>query len=193
MSSNLQLFDSQTAPDTPASKVCAEVVVPPLHEGFLYALPPEIESQVSIGSKLVVPLGSRKVEGYVVKAPSVPGSEPSYKLKAASALSSDTTCFDQETLSFYQWMADYYCVPLGKVLETAVPDPVTRNTSATFSFQADDAVSFRCQINTRDPFTCSSPRTIDGLEHGPQVFSVIAIDVNRITANTFGNLSDFKI
>ncbi|MBT3260524.1 MAG: primosomal protein N', partial [Deltaproteobacteria bacterium] len=53
---------------TPEPFSCLDVAVAaPVKETFLYAVPESLKSLVRIGSRVRVPLGRRRVTGYVVK------------------------------------------------------------------------------------------------------------------------------
>ena len=91
------------------------VAVPlPVHGSFTYAHP----APLPLGTAVVVPFGSRKVNGWVVgvgQAGDHPVVKPLLEVRA------DALAFDAEQLAFYTWIADYYLSPLGEVIATATP------------------------------------------------------------------------
>jgi uncharacterized protein YhfF len=71
------------------------------------------------------------------------------------------------------------------VVDTAAPNTTigtgplgsTKNTSATFSFSADDpAATFECSLDGTGYTSCTSPKTYTGLTEGSHTFEVRAID-----------------
>jgi hypothetical protein len=58
---------------------------------------------------------------------------------------------------------------------TSGPASITRSTSATFVFSADDpAATFGCALDQAPFATCSSPQSLSGLSDGRHVFYVLA-------------------
>ena len=56
------------------------------------------------------------------------------------------------------------------------PEAETEDTSATFTFSADEDATFACALDGVPVFGCASPVTRDGLELGPHRFEVEATD-----------------
>jgi hypothetical protein len=60
----------------------------------------------------------------------------------------------------------------------------TTDTTAVFSFSADDAVGFSCRLDAGPWEPCGSPRTYSGLRRGPHTFEVTATDAVGNTDQT---------
>jgi primosomal protein N' (replication factor Y) len=100
-----------------------QVSVPlPVHGGYSYASSIELP----IGAPVVVPFGSRKVNGWVTG--SGPEDAELIKLKAVDRVLSEEPDFIEEQLRFFEWIADYYLAPLGEVIATAVPAVTSART-----------------------------------------------------------------
>ncbi len=84
-------------------------------KGFLYSIPESMA--VTIGTLTRVPLGGRRVRGYVV------GFEESdsERLKPIAGVSGDLPIFDAPLLETLRWVAAHYVAPLSMVLEKAAP------------------------------------------------------------------------
>jgi len=85
---------------------------------FTYGVPDGMEDQIAVGLRVLVPLGRRKVTGYIV------GSTHSTQIKSVKMLIEllDTEpLFSEEDLEFYKWTSDYYMHPLGKTLKSSLP------------------------------------------------------------------------
>lgn len=98
----------------------ADVIVPlPLADSYTYSLPPDWEAQVRVGSRLIVPFGSRKFYTGIVVA--LHDQKPPYDTKdAAELLDADATILPYQ-LDLWRWMADYYLCRLGEVMKAALP------------------------------------------------------------------------
>ncbi len=103
-------------------------VAAPLEQTLTYCLPPATaecagESDTSpsyIGRRVLVPLGRRKVTGYILAVvPAVEGLP--YKIKAVYAFCDEYPLFHESSVGFYRWVANYYHYPLGLVIKTALP------------------------------------------------------------------------
>ncbi|MBX7143748.1 MAG: primosomal protein N' [Oligoflexia bacterium] len=101
------------------------IVIPPLPQAYTYAVPEEIEQDVEIGSRVVVPLGKRHAHGYVVsKFPLTEEREQSLadiKLKPVSTDGKGRPCFSVSQLRFFEWIAKYYGDSLANVIDVAIP------------------------------------------------------------------------
>jgi primosomal protein N' (replication factor Y) len=83
---------------------------------FHYLVPEELRSSLSIGSRVIVPFGSRRVTGTVV---GFPGETRREGLKKIIEITTDRLSL--ELMKLARWMSDYYLHPLGLAVETMVP------------------------------------------------------------------------
>ncbi|MEX0797663.1 MAG: hypothetical protein WD274_13330 [Acidimicrobiia bacterium] len=85
--------------------------------GFWYSIPPHLRKDVHIGSILRVPLGGRRVRGYVI------GLDPERegKLKEILGVSGDEPVFDVDLLHALGWAANHYVAPMAVLLDKAAP------------------------------------------------------------------------
>jgi len=82
-----------------------------------YRVPPHIVHLPGIGVRVLVPLGSRSVTGYVVGD----GGEFSGPLRDILDILDDEPLFDGESLAFFRFVSDYYLAHLGDVIRAALP------------------------------------------------------------------------
>ncbi len=95
----------------------ADIAVPVnLPRTFHYRIPDELNSRLIIGSRVLVPLGNRRVVGTVVGFPADAGGR---ELKAV--LNEAGPSLPPELLRLGRWMADYYLHPIGLTLEAMLP------------------------------------------------------------------------
>src|SRR6185369_4089369 len=70
---------------------------------------PRLGEPVSLGAQVVVPLGSRRVTGFVVGHPPAGPAE----VRDIEAVLEDEPALDPEVLELCRWAAGYYLAPLG--------------------------------------------------------------------------------
>ncbi|MGB1108879.1 MAG: primosomal protein N', partial [Gammaproteobacteria bacterium] len=110
--------------DSSASATWLRVAVPtPLDRLFDYRLP--AEQSASLGARVRVPFGRRKLVGVVVEIGVEPDCDPA-KIRDVDEVIDDQPMLDETELGFLNWVARYYHHPLGEVLATAMPNAVMR-------------------------------------------------------------------
>ena len=90
----------------------------PLAKLLSYRVPDELRSGTEVGKRVLVPLGKRKVTGYVVGSDAKPEG---LEIKDVIEVLDDQPLFTSHHLAFYRWISDYYFFPLGGVIKTALP------------------------------------------------------------------------
>jgi primosomal protein N' (replication factor Y) len=80
-------------------------------------------SDVTVGKVVRVPLGGRRVRGYVVEAGE---RTPQRRLKDVAAVSGDLAVFDRRLLETLRWAAIHYVAPLPVLLGRAAPPNLPR-------------------------------------------------------------------
>ncbi len=90
----------------------------PLFRTFTYRVPDEAAGSVSAGSRVVVPFRTGRQMGIVLGA-----AEPREGLKYKDILAAPDPApvMDEPMLALCRWIAEYYIVPLGVVLRSALP------------------------------------------------------------------------
>ena len=90
----------------------------PLTRAFTYALPETLRHRVAPGCRIVVPFGTRKLTGVILK---VHNTAPELETREALRLLDAEPVFDAQLLALASWVAEYYCAPLGEVLRAMAP------------------------------------------------------------------------
>jgi primosomal protein N' (replication factor Y) len=105
--------------------VLIDVALPlPLFRTFTYRVPDGLTGSVAPGSRVVVPFRNRKEIGIVVGCS--PGeAREGMKVKDVVAAPDDAPVMDEPLLALCRWIAEYYIVPLGVALRTALPAALT--------------------------------------------------------------------
>lgn len=99
----------------------ADVILPlALPKNYTYAVPPEMEDAVQVGSRVAVQLGKQKKYTGIVKA--VHGMAPlEYKTKPLLDVLDRAPVVYPNQLLLWQWLASYYMCTEGEVLNAALP------------------------------------------------------------------------
>src|SRR5437773_11421777 len=102
----------------PTSLFCDVSLPVPLDQAFTYALPETLRHRVRPGCRVLVPFGSRKVTGVVLRSHNDP---PQMEAREALRLIDAQPVLDEALLALGKWIAGYYCAPLGEVLRGMLP------------------------------------------------------------------------
>ncbi|MCW0220186.1 MAG: primosomal protein N' [Prosthecobacter sp.] len=94
-----------------------------------YGIPEKLDSQIGIGTRVMVPLQNQRVAAVVIEI--LEFSDHRSKLKEIASLVGSRPMFTPGLLKLAQWIADYYVVPVNRVLRTMLPQAV-REKPETF-------------------------------------------------------------
>ncbi|MFT6407570.1 MAG: primosomal protein N' (replication factor Y) [Arenicella sp.] len=164
----------------PRTEHIISVAVPvPLRQSFDFLVPlasSENEIRPTIGARVKVPFGSRKLVGVIIAVKS--DSEfPENKLKAAIEILDQTSLFDDALWSSLVWLSRYYLAPIGEVLDAALPVALR---------QASELMPSSKKTWTLTELGRS--RSIDELNRAPLQLAIIKLFMN----NSLLNADDFK-
>ena len=99
----------------------ADVILPiPIHRAFTYRVPFELNQDVQIGCRVIVPFGKNKMQTAIVVGlhENVPST---YQSKYIEALLDHTPIVTGKQLEFWNWISRYYMAPIGDVMNAALP------------------------------------------------------------------------
>lgn len=103
--------------------VCLKIAVSlPVKGTFSYAVPECLVPQARVGCRALVPFGSQKVTGYILER--IPPDRPDNGvngLKEILEVLDSEPLFHPMQVSFFEWMANYYFHPIGRVIRSALP------------------------------------------------------------------------
>ena len=94
----------------------------PLFRTFTYNVPDTLTGSVAPGSRVVVPFRNRNELGIVV---GTAAPRDSSKTKDIVSAPDDAPVMDEPMLALCRWIADYYIVPFGVALRSALPALLT--------------------------------------------------------------------
>ena len=113
----------------------ADVSLPvPIDQPFTYALPETLRHRVKEGCRVLVPFGSRKLTGIVVRVHQDP---PQASIKPLLKLLEEDPVLEPHMIRLGRWVAAYYCAPLGDVLRSMAP--LSGETRTTKIYSLTDA------------------------------------------------------
>ncbi len=98
----------------------------PIHRPLTYLSSIDNQQQLMPGMRVLVPLGNRKVTGYILSAVEEP--PPGQKIKKILEIFDDQPLFPVEQVRFFEWLAGYYHYPIGEVIKTALPAGLTKKS-----------------------------------------------------------------
>ena len=90
----------------------------PVHKTYTYGVPQHWLTRMSVGCRVLVPFGRRRLTGYIL---AVVEQSSHDEVKAVLDILDEAPLFPKEMIPFFQWMAAYYLHPIGLVIKTALP------------------------------------------------------------------------
>ena len=125
----------------------AEVILPlPLYSSFTYSIPEDMDSEVQIGSRVLVQFGKKKYYTGIVEA--IHSQKPlGYDVKPLLAVLDSSPIVRYPQLKFWHWIADYYLCSPGEVFKAAVPTGLKPESESYISlnpdYEPDEKTPFR--------------------------------------------------
>jgi primosomal protein N' (replication factor Y) len=147
----------------PAAFVVAQVALEqPLAAPLDYRVPESLADACQLGQRVLVPLGPRHVQGYVVAL--APCSDLEVEaLKPIVDVLDDVPLLTSALLQLTRWVADYYMCPWGLVLKAAVPQGFRVRSEVVYSLTPQAQADASAWPGGR---AASALQSL--VEHGPQ-------------------------
>jgi primosomal protein N' (replication factor Y) (superfamily II helicase) len=124
----------------------AEIAIPAGFHGTLtYAIPEEMRDGIRLGSRVEVPLGTKRTTGFVVGLLDEAPAGVAKLRPVRAVLDDDEPAFIPEILELCRWAADYYLVPLGEMLRVALPANMAARGRRLAVLVGDDALIERAR------------------------------------------------
>ncbi|MEP7365082.1 MAG: primosomal protein N', partial [Acidobacteriota bacterium] len=99
----------------------ADIALPtPLDRLFTYSIPAAFATRAARGSRATVSFGPRRLTGVILNVHSTP-PEPGLVVKDVFRILDDSPVLDENMLALANWIAGYYCSPIGEVLRAMTP------------------------------------------------------------------------
>ena len=118
--------------DTP---ICLRIAVcVPVRGTFFYRVPRALASWAEVGCQVIVPFKNRKVSGYILE---IVSQEQDLDLKDISEIPHKDPLFHSQQVPFYEWISEYYIQPIGKIIQSALPDGMKMGPFKSVSLTED--------------------------------------------------------
>ena len=97
---------------------------------FTYQVPDHLSFLAAPGMRVLIPFGQRRVTGYLLGDSTE--AEPD-GIKCILDILDESPLFPEAMIPFFEWIADYYFHPLGPVIQSALPNGLTRREVAHYA------------------------------------------------------------
>lgn len=113
-----------------AFRYCDVALPIPVDRLFTYELPLTLGHRVRPGCRVWVPFGTRKLTGIVLRTHD---ERPTQDVREVLSLLDEEPVLDAALVRLAQWIAEYYCAPIGEVLKGMLPLSGEIRRSALYS------------------------------------------------------------
>lgn len=114
----------------------AEIILPlPLYGTYTYLVPDEIESDIQVGSRVLVQFGRKKFYTGIVER--VHNEAPDYDVKPLMSLLDPHPIVRYPQLKLWNWISEYYLCSLGEVYKAAIPTGLKPESETFVSLNED--------------------------------------------------------
>lgn len=138
-----------------------DLILPvPIRNLFTYRVPYELNNEVSIGQRVIVPFGKNKrITGIISK---IHESAPTaYQAKYLEFILDDAPILSSHQLPFWNWISEYYLAPIGDIMSAALP--------SNFKLASETKVLIHPDFDGLDPSDEQEQLIIETLAHREQV------------------------
>jgi primosomal protein N' (replication factor Y) (superfamily II helicase) len=126
-----------------------DVAIPvPVESPFTYSVPDELMASVEIGKRVLAPFRNKMVSGFVVGYPA--GDAVPEKLREIIDIPDEPPYLTANLWRFICWISDYYLLPSGLALRTALP-PGSNRRSKPWAILTSDGRKRLSEQNSGSP------------------------------------------
>src|SRR5579875_3387580 len=100
------------------NRYCDVALPVPLDRLFTYELPLTLRHRARTGCRVWAPFGSRNLTGVILKTHD---AVPAHETRDVLKLLDEEPVLDTGLLELANWIAEYYCAPVGEVLKGMLP------------------------------------------------------------------------
>ena len=121
------------------------VAIPiPSSKAFIYTVPEEYAASATIGKRVTVPLGIRRLTGWIIEIITETACEQN--IKEIISIPDEEPLFSRDDLLFFEWISNYYLYPLGMVLSEVLPGGINATSHhrvrlATNTHRAEESLT----------------------------------------------------
>ncbi|MBU4185863.1 MAG: primosomal protein N', partial [Proteobacteria bacterium] len=102
------------------SKYIDVAIALPVYNTFTYQIPENLSKFISVGKRVLVPFGKRKVTGYIL-GPGEKTRRSEIEIKPILDILDEKPLFPSSIVPFFRWISEYYIYPIGEVIKSALP------------------------------------------------------------------------
>ncbi len=157
-------------------KIAKVIVKSPLWRDFDYLLPEALD--ISVGQRVVVPFGKRKVVGIVSHLNKASDIDPE-KLKPITDVLDEQPVLDASLIRLYEWASDYYHYPLGEVVFGGLPKKLREVRSVPLPAKTETQTT---TIENPTDLTLSQPQQ-QAIEHTLQLSGFGCVLLHGVTGS----------
>ena len=144
----------------------ADVILPlPLADTYTYRLPERLHDRVSVGSRLIVPFGSKKIYSAIVvrvnESSEIKGNAALvgtlHQIKDVIDVLDEAPILLPDQLWLWRWISDYYLCTTGEVYKAALPSGM--------KLESESVVVYNPDYDVDEPLSKTEQHVLDLLEH----------------------------
>jgi primosomal protein N' (replication factor Y) len=94
----------------------------PVYNTFTYSVPDPLIPLISVGKRVLIPFGQRRVTGYILR---LRQDSNQGEVKPIFDVLDEHILFSQSMIPFFKWISDYYKHPIGDVIKNSLPGGLT--------------------------------------------------------------------
>lgn len=116
----------------------AEIILPLFVQGtYTYRVPNELNDEINIGHRVMVQFG--KTRFYTGIVFSIHENPPkNYTAKYIDSIVDEYPLINSQQLSFWEWLAFYYCCSIGEVMNAALPSGLKLSSETNLSLNPEN-------------------------------------------------------
>jgi primosomal protein N' (replication factor Y) len=135
----------------------------PSEKTFSYSVPETLRKEISIGKRVLIPFGKRRLTGYIVE---VLNFAPCEDIKEIIEILDPEPLFNETDLKFYRWASQYYLYSPGKALSEILPGGIDPQSDQWITLAQEG------QERSASRMSASQRSIIDALTQFPDGFSL---------------------
>ena len=117
---------------------CVEVLLPlAIPKTYSYRVSNDLIADIAFGIRVEVPLRNKLYSGIVISIAEV---SPNKKLRDVISVLDKVPIITKRQFQFWQWIASYYCAPLGSVMGVAMPAGLKLSSETRLLIREDAAL-----------------------------------------------------
>lgn len=155
----------------------ADVIVDISHEKldktFQYAVPKQLEQEISEGMRVKVPFGNRKITGYVVGLTDVAEYDVA-KIKPVFSIMKESTVIESQLIALAAWIRKNYGGTMNQALKTVLPvkhkEKQKEKKQVRLLISQEEAASMHAECDRRH-YTAQAKLLAELMECSPQSYA----------------------